>query len=592
MRMKAGLLAALMLASVPAWTQEPTPLKKKIIEWGWDTPGPIYVRDHIREMEQKPFDGIIMQGLKVKKDGQEREFYDAFFGKERSELEEFSEVIQVLKDIKFQRFTDNFIRVNVVPGNVDWFDDFGAIVHNAWVAAKIAKEGGMKGWMFDVEQYAGPVFNYPRQKYAGQKTFEQYARQVGLRGREFMVAVNDAYPGITIMLTFGNGYCYRAAQEPGGLEASSAGLLPAFLEGMLAAATPETTFVDGNEPSYYYNSADDYFRAFHVMKQGALSLVSPANRAKYGAQVKAGVALYMDYVVGVPHATDVEAEVETATGAAPFERSVQRLATLHPISGGESPPRIDGLLDDPVWQDHPPLEPFLPVQASENDQPEAGTTAWVTYDDDMLYVAFRCAEPEPDKMKIVGERGDPEKRVRWFEHNVYYALTTTDEYVWCYSEMTNWWQNKVPEGAEAAIRSARSKVTREQPLGFEMTEIVEVFSGDCAEVFVSTGQGPRPYRHFIVNPHNIQWEAQCLEREANDARWDAEWQSGTHVDKAEWTAEIAIPWEALGGRPAPGTIRRANLCRAREAVRELSTWSLTANSFLEADRMGVWEFAR
>ncbi|MCR4415924.1 MAG: hypothetical protein NUV77_26210, partial [Thermoguttaceae bacterium] len=51
----------------------------------------------------------------------------------------------------------------------------------------------------------------------------------------------------------------------------------------------------------------------------------------------------------------------------------------------------------------------------------------------------------------------PAERLRFFEHNVYYALSTCDEYVWCYSERMNWWQNKVPDGAEAAIRSARKK---------------------------------------------------------------------------------------------------------------------------------------
>ena len=65
----------------------------------------------------------------------------------------------------------------------------------------------------------------------------------------------------------------------------------------------------------------------------------------------------------------------------------------------------------------------------------------------------------------------PQERLRWFEHNVYYALTTSDEYVWCYSERMNWWQNKVPDGAEAAIRSARKKIADGQPLGFDISRL-------------------------------------------------------------------------------------------------------------------------
>src|ERR1035441_2353600 len=58
----------------------------------------------------------------------------------------------------------------------------------------------------------------------------------------------------------------------------------------------------------------------------------------------------------------------------------------------------------------------------------------------------------------------PAERLHWFEHNAYYALTTSDEYVWCYSEQMNWWQDKLPEGAEAALRSARTKLANGQPL--------------------------------------------------------------------------------------------------------------------------------
>lgn len=69
---------------------------------------------------------------------------------------------------------------------------------------------------------------------------------------------------------------------------------------------------------------------------------------------------------------------------------------------------------------------------------------------------------------------EPKDRLRWFEHNVYYALTTSDEYVWCYSERMSWWQDKIPDGAEDAIRSARKKIADGQPLGFDITDLIAV----------------------------------------------------------------------------------------------------------------------
>jgi hypothetical protein len=62
----------------------------------------------------------------------------------------------------------------------------------------------------------------------------------------------------------------------------------------------------------------------------------------------------------------------------------------------------------------------------------------------------------------------PQQRQQWLEHNTYYGLSTSDEYLWCYSEEMNWWQNKVPIGAEESIRSAQQKTQMGKPLGFDI----------------------------------------------------------------------------------------------------------------------------
>ncbi|MBI2298284.1 MAG: hypothetical protein HYU66_04915 [Armatimonadetes bacterium] len=53
---------------------------------------------------------------------------------------------------------------------------------------------------------------------------------------------------------------------------------------------------------------------------------------------------------------------------------------------------------------------------------------------------------------------------------------------------------------------------------------------------------------------------------------------------------MAIPWTALGGKPAAGSKRFVNLCRARVARRELSSWSVVVGGFVEPDRFGTWVF--
>ena len=155
-------------------------------------------------------------------------------------------------------------------------------------------------------------------------------------------------------------------------------LMPAFFNGMLDAAAPGVTFIDGNEHAYYYESPDAYYRSYHLMKQRAQALVAEENRPKYISQAQAGMALYVDEVLG--------------------RRKNKKTTGFYLI---------------------------------------------------------------------------PEKRLRFFEHNTYYALTTTDEYVWLYSETMNWWTDSVPEGLEAAVISARQKYEQGKPLGYDITDMIK-----------------------------------------------------------------------------------------------------------------------
>jgi len=68
----------------------------------------------------------------------------------------------------------------------------------------------------------------------------------------------------------------------------------------------------------------------------------------------------------------------------------------------------------------------------------------------------------------------PEQRARWFEHNVYYAMRTSDEFVWLYSERMNWWKNEgLPPGLEQAVVSACDKLRGGRGLGFEVDDVIQ-----------------------------------------------------------------------------------------------------------------------
>ena len=90
-----------------------------------------------------------------------------------------------------------------------------------------------------------------------------------------------------------------------------------------------------------------------------------------------------------------------------------------------------------------------------------------------LYVDHNFALRQPNPEKYLSYKMTPEERAKWFEHNTYWALYTTDELVWCYSERMNWWKNQVPPGLEEAITSARRKIAEGEPLGFNIEPTIE-----------------------------------------------------------------------------------------------------------------------
>jgi len=370
------------------------------------------------------------------------------------------------------------------------------------------------------------------------------------------------------------------------------GLMPAFLNGLLEAAPPGITFVDGNESAYYYTDEARYFEAYHRVRQRARLLIDRTLWSTYCRQVQMGQALYVDQYFGLR-----------------------------------------------------------------------------------------------DK-RVLGDRMTEQEQKDWFEHNAYWALYSSDRYVWCYSERMNWWTGEgVPPGAEDVLRSATLKVENGQELGFDLDPIIElaelremaevasklirkeaaivqipevatapqidghledhvwklsqplesfvplassgreklakttswatydsrnlyvailcdepeprmmyivgeerdddIWGGDEVELLISLPNSPQTFFHFIVNPLGVYWDS--IHRVGDDKTYDPLWEQAALLGPSGWSAEFAIPWKALKvNNPGPGTQLRANLCRQRGQAREQSCWSPMAESFLEPELFGTW----
>ena len=64
-----------------------------------------------------------------------------------------------------------------------------------------------------------------------------------------------------------------------------------------------------------------------------------------------------------------------------------------------TPPAVDGRLDDPVWREAPSLAAFMSFIPDFGREPSEKTVAYMAYDDESLYFAFKCYDREPGKVK-------------------------------------------------------------------------------------------------------------------------------------------------------------------------------------------------
>jgi hypothetical protein len=241
----------------------------KLIEWGWNTPSTNYIREHIRDMEQLSFDGLVLD-LEMKQDrgksGSAALFSWNVWSSGVLDPSDYSAAIKALQDTEFRRFTDNFLRFNVTPGNVDWFDkDFSSVVANAALAAQIAKSSRLKGILLDVEHYQGRPFDYSYQSERNVHRFVDYQKQVEECGRSFIQAINKIFPDITILLTYGYHLAHLSGRSP---QAEGYGLLPSFLDGIIRAASPDSLIIDGWEFSYGYRTEKQFETAHATIYEG------------------------------------------------------------------------------------------------------------------------------------------------------------------------------------------------------------------------------------------------------------------------------------------------------------------------------------
>jgi hypothetical protein len=372
--------------------------KKKIVEYGWDVPYPDFVRDNIREMEKRPFEGIIFR----------TKGFDHVFDVRPWNKADLQPQLDTLAQIQWQKFTDNFLTLYAAnQGKMDWFNDdqWKVIVENMRLFSLAVKSATCVGVCFDPEPYGNNPWAYPG-LYKDQ-SFDEVADKVRQRGQQIMVALQEHKSEVKVLSFFLMALFSNVVDEPvptvrtQRLQKNSYALLPAFVLGMLEGTAPGSLLIDGNESAYYHESPLEFYKDYHLIRQRAQSLVPELLRKKYNTNVQVGMALYIDQTL-----------------------------------------------------------------ARRTDR------------------------------KITSNFLTPDQQLKFFEHNVYYALTTADEYVWCYSERMNWWlppekagpNGALPPGVEEALVSARQKYDAGKPLGYDIADTIKAAHEKRREIETKTGK--------------------------------------------------------------------------------------------------------
>jgi len=283
--------------------------RKKLIMTGWDQPDVAQFRRDLAEFEKTPFDGVVLSVPGQTPEGTPFNSYDHLFTREPWTEAMFSESLAGLKAARSTKVTENFLILWSTPGEVDWFDDAGwAVVGEKFrIMARVARQGGLRGILFDPELYGGKnkTWRYRSQPGWAQHPFDEYRAKVRQRGQETMRAMRAEFPDLTVLGYWLTSVCLRALDASGGgsvagLAAEDYGLYPAFVDGWLDAAPATVKFVDGQEFAYRWDGEAAFQAGALRVKHDCQAFITSTNRAKYRAQVQASFGFYLDAYVNPP----------------------------------------------------------------------------------------------------------------------------------------------------------------------------------------------------------------------------------------------------------------------------------------------------
>ena len=174
----------------------------------------------------------------------------------------------------------------------------------------------------------------------------------------------------------------------------------------------------------------------------------------------------------------------------------------------EAPLRIDGVLDDPLYGEVSPISDFVQVEPREGAPATEKTEVWLAFDDQQVYVAFRCWDSRPDRRVATEMRRD---------------------------SGTTWNGN------------------------------------DVISIFIDPFYDRRNGLGFTINSIGGRNDGQVTNERQYAGDWNPIWNFSTGSFEGGWTVEVAIPFKSLRYSAGQAQIWGFNALRTNRWKNELST---------------------
>jgi len=279
-----------------------------IIELSWTSPDTVYLREHVREMEKRPLDGVTVRvadprfphGTVLNGTGKGDAGW-AFLQKRRLKRSTIDAAIADMRATPLTRFRSNYLNMVTYlqdEQTFDWFDDewWATVLHNTRLLAEFAMKGGCEGIILDPEEYGCHIWSPPGMLqdplYSG-RSYEQLVEKVRQRGREFVATINQEFPGAHFLVLHAwEDLLWRVADDFDRLPEQKRALIIAFLDGMLEGSDSETIIMDGIEHGYYIEEAEEFaVKCDRVRRYGPLLSTVPE---QFRRKVRIATGIWLD----------------------------------------------------------------------------------------------------------------------------------------------------------------------------------------------------------------------------------------------------------------------------------------------------------